>query len=320
MQRNLAVAQQTAPSPSTKSSFLARVKRGPQQVAPRVVLYGPEGVGKSTFAANAPGALFLGAEEGTAQLDVARLPEPKTWQDVLDSIDELTRETHDFQSLVIDTLDWIEPLCFAEVCRKAKCESIEDPGFGKGYTMALDYWRGLLARLDALRVARGMNIICLAHTQIRTFKNPAGDDFDRYELKVNAKAAGLWKEWADAVLFAVHEEYTKKGGGPGGKAKAFSTGARVVHTQRQAAWDAKSRYPLPEMIALDWHEFWGAVQRGEPDSPEKLTAAIAGLLDLVDPELRAKVEEAVTRAKGDAVELARILNKLAVVANKESNQ
>lgn len=317
MQRN-AVQSQPAPASGARASYLSRVKTGVQQVPPRVVLYGPEGVGKSTFAANAPGAIFLGAEEGTAQLDVARLPEPKAWEDVLGAIDELTREPHEFRTLVLDTLDWLEPLVFAEVCRVGRWQNIEEPGYGKGYALAIDLWRTLLSRLDALRAARGMTVVALAHTAIRTFKNPAGDDFDRYELKINGKAAGLWKEWADAVLFATHEEFTRKPSDATKKTKAFSTGARVVYTQRQAAWDAKSRYPIPNLIALDWHEFSAAVQRGEPDSAESLVEKIETLLQDVPEDTAGKVRVSMQRAGGNANELARILNKLATVATKEN--
>lgn len=318
MQRNNLAQVQPATAAKPKRSMLSAVKRGAIVRPVRVVLYGPEGIGKSTFAANAPSPIFLGAEEGTSQLDVARLPEPKCWQDVLDAIDELSTESHDFKTLVLDTLDWLEPLCWAEVCRTGGKETIEDFGFGKGYVAALDLWRVLLARIDQMRNAKGLHVVALAHTWIRPFNNPVGDNFDRYELKLHTKSSGLWKEWCDALLFSQYETFTKKL--DGGKVRAVSTGARVVHTTRNAAWDAKTRYPLPETIALDWGEFWGAVERGEPDSPERLTAAIESMLDAVPADTRKRVEASVAKAAGNAVELSRIANRLSAIVNNQEQQ
>jgi hypothetical protein len=280
----------------------------------RVLTYGVEGIGKSTFAANAPSPIFLAAEDGTAQLDVARFPEPKTWREVFDALDELTDTEHDFKTLVVDTLDWLEPLCWQAVCERSKWRSIEDGGYGKGYVAALDEWRVLLARLERLRERRAMHVIFLAHSWVKTFKSPDTDDFDRYELKVHAKAGGLLKEWADAVLFARYEtfshvdEKTKR-------AKGVSTGARVIHTQRTAAWDAKNRYDLPESIPLDWQAFVEAVERKAPADPARLMKRIEALLASADDAVTERVRTAVAKAQGNAAQLARIADHLAATVN-----
>jgi hypothetical protein len=237
-------------------SALANIVRGRVSKPIRVLLYGVEGVGKSTFASGARGAIFLGAEDGTSELDVARFPEPKTWADVFGAITELGSQEHDFRTLVIDTLDWLEPLCWEHICRSGKKQSIEDFGYGKGYAAALDEWRRLVALIERVRNAKQLNVIALAHSQIRPFKNPAGEDYDRYELKLHPKAGGLLKEWCDCVLFANYETLTDDSSG---RAKGISTGNRMVHTQRTAAWDAKNRYSLPEVMPLDWKIFAGAV-------------------------------------------------------------
>lgn len=169
-----------------------------------------------------------------------------------------------------------------------------------------------------MRNAKGLHVVALAHTWIRPFNNPVGDNFDRYELKLHAKASGLWKEWCDALLFSQYETFTKKL--DGGKVRAVSTGARVVHTTRNAAWDAKTRYPLPETIALDWGEFWSAVERGEPDSPERLTVAIQSMLEAVPADTRKRVEASVAKAAGNAVELSRIANRLSAIVNNQEQQ
>lgn len=201
----------------------------------RVLIHGTEGVGKSTFAADAPAPIFICPEDGTAQLDIERFPEPAHYDEVIEAINVLQHEEHDRKTLVLDTADWLEPLIWEAVCAKAKKPNIEAFGFGKGYVAALDEWRGLVARLDRLR-AKGMHIVIVAHSHVKAFSNPEGENFDRYELKLNGKAAGLLKEWSDAVLFASFEQATYE---DGSRHKGISTGARVMRSERRAAFDAK---------------------------------------------------------------------------------
>lgn len=310
-----------APKPASRMK-LASVVTGKLAKPIRVLVYGIEGVGKSTFGANAPAVIFLGAEDGTSELDVARFPEPRTWVDVLDAITELTTGEHAYQTLAIDTLDWLEPLCWAHVCLTMRgkdgkpLESIEDAGYGKGYAAALDHWRVLLSMLERLRAQRGMNIVLLAHSWIKSFKNPEGDDYDRHEMKLHAKAGGLLREWSDAVLFATHETYTHE---RNGRTKGISTGARVLYTQRRASWDAKNRSDLPEVLPLDWQAFADAVAAHRPADPAQLKARIAALLEHADETIKTRVTQALERCGDNAAELARIENKLAAMTSIKEN-
>jgi AAA domain len=307
----------TVTAVSSPRMKLANVVRGRIQKPIRLLVYGVDGIGKSTFAAGAPAPIFVGVEDGTATLDVPRFPEPHSWLEGLAAIDELEVGDHDFRTVVIDTLDWLEPMCWSQVVGVGKrtrdgvlIETIEDIPYGKGYASALDEWRILLSRLDRLRAVRGMNTILLAHAWIRTFRNPDGEDFDRYELKLHTKAASLIREWCDAVLFATHEQYThaktKRD-----KAKGVSTGARILHTQRRAAFDAKNRHNLPETIALDYEALEEAIAAGVPEPPEVLKERIEGMLEGASADLATRVRRAVTAADGNAATLARIVNKLA---------
>ncbi len=309
-------APTTAPAPTPPKPFtLADVTSGKRQQAYRLLLSGVEGIGKSTFGADAPSPIFLGAEDGTDHLDVKRLPAPRSWADVFRSVALLQAEKHDFKTLVVDTVDWLEPLCWDSVCARDKKKDIEDYGFGKGYTAALDEWRKLLRALEGLR-AKGMHVVLLAHTHLKTFKNPLGDDFDRYELKLNLKAGGLLKEWCDAVLFANYETFTVKSQGAQ-KAKGVSSGARYVYTERTAAYDAKNRYGLPAQLALSWAEF-DAAARGGAD-PKTLLEAIHAGLPLLSEADRSKVLSKIPIANGDATRLSQILNFVAAkTPNKES--
>ena len=302
--------QQHKATPPPKRMALSAVTRGKLTKPMRILLAGTEGVGKSTFAAGAPSPIFLAPEDGTSHLDVSRLPEPITWEDALDAVDVLTNDSHSFETLVVDTVDWLEPLCWARVCRDAGKTSIEGLGYGKGYVAALEHWRTFLSRIDALRAKRGMHTILLAHTQIRTFKSPDFEvaDHDRYELKLHTKAAGVLKEWSDAVLFANFETVTKK---DGLRAVGVSTGARLIHTERRAAWDAKNRYGLPEVLPLDWGEFATAVGVGAPKAREKLVAECDALLANADKETTTKAREwLASPSASDITKLAQFTDKL----------
>lgn len=304
--------QPQQPAREPRRMTLGAVTRGQLHKPLRVLLYGVEGVGKSTFGAAAPSPIFLASEDGTATLDVARFPEPQCWSDVLDAIDTLTTEPHDFRTLVIDTLDWLEPLCWAQVVAEGgpKIKSIEDFGYGKGYVAALDQWRGLLARLERMRTARGMHVIMLAHSWVKPFKNPEDDDYDRYELKLHAKAGGLLKEWCDAVLFARHDETTARDEKTK-RTRGVSSGARVICTSRTAAYDAKNRHDLPPTMPLSWADFEAATIARAPASATALRARIEQLLPSAAPDIAARAQKAVTEAGEDAARLARIADHLA---------
>lgn len=262
---------------------LAAVTRGARPRPKRVLIYGPEGVGKSSFGAAAPDPIFLGAEDGTASLDVARFPQPQSWQDILDAVDTLTASEHPYDSLVIDSIDWAEPLAWSAVCAAGAKKSIEDFGYGKGYVAAVDLWRGLLARLDILRDRRGMHVVLVAHAAVRRFQNPEGEDFDRYSIKLHEKSAGPIKEWSDAVLFATWETLTRET--ESGRNKGVHTGRRVLYTERHAAWDAKNRFGLPPVLPLEWAAFEDGVRQALEVGDE-----VERLLTLVDDDTRTKAK------------------------------
>lgn len=308
-------ATQAAAPQKTKMTLSSLVKgRKPQ--AARVLIYGVEGIGKSSFAADAPSPVFIGAEDGTAQLDVTRFPSVETWQDVLDAVQALSIEKHDHQTVVIDTLDWAEPKLWEHICARDKQPSIEGYGYGKGYAAALDEWRILVDRLDRLRKARGMGVVLVAHSQIKGFKNPEGEDYDRYELKLHQKAGGLFKEWADAVLFANYETVAMKDGRK--RVRGVDTGMRLLHTERRAAYDAKNRYGLPDSLPLSWADFEAAMKAHQPADPMALAAEIARKADGLGVADKKRALDAVKRAAGDAEKLAFMNNWVnAKLAEKE---
>ena len=321
----MAAKQQQPDNDKAKRMSLVNVVKGQIEQPLRFILYGPPGIGKSTFASNAPSPIFLGAEKGTAQLDVVRFPQPHTWGEVFEAIVVLGTEGHAHKTLVVDTLDWLEPLCHRHVCDtentrkpdKKAIADIDDFGYGRGYNIALDQWRKFLAMIERLHGKRDMNIILLAHSQIKKFANPEADDYDRYEMKLHHKASGLLQEWADEVLFANYDTAVREDNR--GRVRGIDSGARVIHTTRRAAWDAKNRHNLPATLPLSWEDYETAVTDSKPAAHADLAKAIDELLDEVtDNDLKAKVLAAVKGAGTDATKLVNILNRLKVLTNKEA--
>lgn len=301
--------------PDKPKFSLASVRRGPIRCAIRVLAYGVEGVGKSTFAAGAPNPIFLGLEGGTMALDVARLPEPRTWADAVDGVSLLEREKHDYKTLVIDPVSWLEPLCWAHLCTSNSWKSIEEPGFGKGYTAALDEWRAFVAQLERLW-KNGMNVVLVGHANVRTFQNPEGPAYDRYELAMHQKTAGLLKQWSDYVLFARHEAFVKQDTATK-KFKGFSDGKRIVHTQWNAAYDAKTRGKLPPELPLSWADFVEAID-SESKRGEELAARVEELIALIDDDKIAKpARKYLHDHKADSDRIAELVNRLEIKANEK---
>ncbi len=298
--------------PRAKRMTVAAITRSTTRQPPRLVVYGVEGIGKSTFASQADRPVFLGPEDGTPHLEVDRFPVPEdmTWPDVLDAIDDLIKSETPFRTFVVDTVDWIEPMIWATVCQRCGAPTIEEVGggFQKGYKEALIEWRLLLSRLEELRTKRGMSIILLGHHKTANFKNPEGLDYIRFVMKIDPLAAGLLKEWCDAVFFANYESFTK--GDKKRPAKGISTGARYIHTQWCAAWDAKTRYALPEVLPLDWSAYQDALAQGSAAQADTLLASIEELIPKVDTTTQAKVRATVDKATSDPNQLAKILNRL----------
>ena len=311
-------APSTAAAPHTTRLTLASVRRGRIEKPIRTLLYGVEGIGKTTFGASAPAPIFLAPEDGAGLLDIERFPAPETWLDVRDALAALTSEPHAYGTLVVDTLDWLEPLLWRHICDRDSKRDIEDYGYGKGYVAALDEWRVFINDMERLRAARLMQIVLLAHSSIRPFKNPEGEDFDRYEMKIHLKTAGLLKEWSDVVLFANHETFAHKDDKTK-RVRGVSTGARLCYTSRTAAYDAKNRFSLPESFALDWSEYAAALQQHAPAGADALAAEIARKAAELGGDIVQQTADLLTKFAGNADSLAKINNRLnAKLAEREN--
>mgnify|MGYP002534414394 FL=1 len=218
----------------------------------KTVLYGPEGIGKSTFAAQFPAPVFIDTEGGTKRLNVARLPAPTSWAMLLDEVAEVRKGNIPCGTLVIDTADWAERLCIQAVCAKAKVNGIEDFGYGKGYTYVKEEFSKLLDALEEVLNA-GHNVVVLAHAAITKFEQPdAVGNYDRWTMKTSKQVAPLLREWCDMLLFANYKTVVEKASSsPNAKNKA-SGGKRGLYTTHHACWDAKNRFDLPDEISFDY--------------------------------------------------------------------
>lgn len=226
---------------------------------PRIVIYGVPGIGKTTFAASAPSPIFIPIEDGFGSLDVPTFPKPASYGEVLDCLGALIEGQHDYQTVVLDSLDKLEPMLWQHVTETVPHEkghrvtSIEDYGFGKGYMHAARQWRELLACFDAIR-DRGMAVVLIAHSTIVKVEPPDTDAFDRYQMRLHKSAEACVSDWADAVLFANYKVNLVLTGPKGQeRTRGTGTGERIVHTSERAAWRAKNRYALPDQIPLDWN-------------------------------------------------------------------
>jgi len=226
-----------------------RIERGRRQSPVRAVIYGPEGVGKSTLAAEFPRPVILDTEEGTHHLDVARV-QITSWDDLKAAVAEIGGgRQSEFQTVVIDSADWAEKLLVESLLAENRKKSIEDFGFGKGFTHLAEGFGRLLAQCDAL-VGSGFNVVFVAHSKVqRTSPPDMSDGFDRYELKLTKQVAPLLKEWCDLLLFTTYQTRTVEGSD--GRLKAIGGKKRIMRTERSAAWDAKNRYGLPEELPME---------------------------------------------------------------------
>lgn len=272
------------------------IKKGPQEDPPRLFIYGQEGIGKTTLAASIPGALTLTAEDGAGDLQYDRA-EIFDWPGLRNAVRQLTGDAQGYRAIVIDSATAAERLLHAMLCEEAGASGIEDlgGGFGKGYTQAGEAWSALLRDLDVLRTRQRVAVVIIGHSEVRTFADPTGPSYDRYQPRLDKKAAAVIMQWADVVAFAGWDttvRTAKRSANVLDKGKAEKA-VRRLYLAKEPAFDAKSRYQVPDELpvdaaqllkALDWEareQRWRA-----PLAPKKgVGDAFAELgldLDLVD--------------------------------------
>jgi hypothetical protein len=261
-------------------SLLAKVTSGKQALPPRLMVFGQEGVGKSTLGNSAPGAVFIDAESGLGEINCARFPRAVCGKDIMDALVELRTANHPYQTVVLDTADAIERLFHADVCAKYGVSTIEKAagGYGKGYGEAAAMVEKMLAALDTLRLERNMIVIILAHAKVEKFADPVeGVEYDRYSPRLHKTAAALINEWSDAVLFATRRMRIERNDKDRASAKPIGAGGgdRILRTEGGPACLAKNRYGMPPEIPLSWTAVCDAITRSQtPAAPVAVVTTV----------------------------------------------
>ncbi|WP_276774123.1 ATP-binding protein [Ruminococcus champanellensis] len=231
------------------------ITRGVIRKPVKVVVYGPEGIGKSTFASKFPGALFIDTEGSTVRMNVARTDPPTSLAMLTGQLEEIRSNPSLCQTLVIDTADWAERLAIQSVCDKYQKSGIEEFGYGKGYTYVYEEMGKVLNLLTDINNA-GIHIVLTAHAAICKFEQPDEmGSYDRWEMKMinssKCSVCAMIKEWADMVLFARYKTYAVAADKDGKKLKARG-GERVMCTTHNPCWDAKNRFGLPDELPFEY--------------------------------------------------------------------
>jgi len=228
---------------------------------PRILIYGPPKMGKSTFASLAPAPVFIQTEDGLDAIDVPAFPLAQSFGDVLNAIEQLATQEHDRKTVVLDSVDWLERLIFEQLCKERNVKTVADVPYGKGWEISLDLWRQYIDAVDWLRMNKNMMVINIAHSQIKRFNNPETDAYDRYQIKMYEKAADLLMEKSDLILFVNDQvSITKSQEGFNKRVRAIGEGERVLYTESRPSFVAGNRFSLPAEIPFDRSgQYWSTI-------------------------------------------------------------
>jgi hypothetical protein len=250
----------------------------------KIVAYGVPKIGKTTFASTFERPILIQIEDGASAIDMPTFPRvtsfdaPDHEDTVIGAIKALHGD-HNYKTVVVDSLDWLEPLIWQSVCSHYEVNSIEEvmKGYGKGYVEAKKWWSRCMQGLDSLRLNKGMDVVLLAHSEIKRYDPPDGEAYDRYQMRLHKGALGMWTDWADLYLFLTYQMTLKKedAGFNKERSRGIGTGNRIIHTVESPAFGAGNRWGLPDEILI---------QKGTKDDPyspwntfhEALTAATNG--------------------------------------------
>lgn len=301
-------------------------KSNPDQPV-RVLIFGVEGAGKSTFGAKADSPIFISPEGGTDHLrsasggPVDEMLGVDTWDGVRAAIQSLVKEKHDFKTLVIDSADWLEKLAHKKIIGNTGLDIIRvNKGYGAGFRESESLHRQLLEQLSELRERRRMNIVITAHAHVKTVRDPSTfDDYDAFEIKCHDMVSSLYREWVDGLFFVKFSTFTTSENTA--KARAITDGKRKIYTVKQPAFQAKNRYGMPpEMDFTEnfWNEFMKFAKKGVvAETAEELLSEAKLLLEKIqDEELKKNINSAFAKAGNQVQQIKPLVVRLREIAGK----
>lgn len=296
-------------------------KSNPNRPA-RIMIYGMEGAGKSTFGARAESPVFISTEGGIDQLTnangeaVDEIPNVRTWDQLLKAVQSLRSEDHSFKTLVLDSADWIEKLAHKDIIGDEEKDIIRaNGGYGSGYAESENKHRELIEALENLRNEKNMNIVVTAHTHVKTFKDPtASKDYDVFEIKCHEKVSSIWREWVDMLMFVRFDAHLKEDK-KSPKAKAYGDSGRTAYTMKEPAFQAKNRYGIPAKIPFTlttWDVIRPYINKAPMDqTAEQVYTDIHELLaKMPEGETKTKATENTEKNKSDVKKLVAYREKL----------
>lgn len=274
------------------------VIKGKSYPPARLVVFGPPGVGKSSFACGAPDTIALDYESGLSEIGVDRVRGPATWAASLALVRELCEADHAYRTIVIDTIDRLEDQATEDVCKAGKKASLADFGYGDGYEAVAARWREILFALESAR-ARGREVVLVAHVQQKIQDDPMLGKYDKLVAALGKRCWSATHRWADAVLFAQYEAGLIEG-------RAIMTGSRVLYTSAATGFDAKNRWGLPRVLPLSWESF-DAARKSLCRSASDIIQSVRAL---ETPETKDLAEKYIVEANGDVPRLVAVETSL----------